>query len=94
MKGDTCSLDGTIDVRFPCLWHLRPGTAGGGIDAFEAGFAVCEFTVDVTLEALHVPYSANAGMTSAMKRSSEAFLRSNVMPVSIQKEYSSYPIAS
>ncbi len=84
-----CGLDGAIDIGFPRLRHLRPGGTRRRVDAFEPGFAICKFAIDVTLEALHVPYSANAGMTSAMKRSSEAFLRSKLMPVSIQKEYSS-----
>ncbi len=82
-------IDRAVDVSLPRLRHLGPHVACRGIDTLEPSLPVEELTIDEVLEALHGVYSANAGMTSAMKRSSEAFLRSNDIPVSIQKEYSS-----
>ena len=87
--------DGPIDISRIRRGHQGPGSAGGGIEALESPGPILETAIDIVLKAVHLfPCQAKAGITSRISRSSDAFLRSKLMPVSIQKLNSSYPSAS
>lgn len=60
------------------------------INTFKSRCTRFKLTINIKLKVCchDIRLYANAGITSLIIRSNEAFLRSKLMPVSIQKEYS------
>jgi hypothetical protein len=88
-----CPVRRTYSAVHVCrarLRHSRPGLSRRGVKAVELRSTPVKRAVNIVLKLFHpAPFQAKAGITSCTSRSSEAFLRSKLIPESIQKLNSS-----